>query len=185
MVEIHAAHGYLLHEFLSPISNERTDEYGGSLLNRMRFPLRVAEAVRKTWPAKWPVFMRISATDWVEGGWDLGQSIELAKSLKAIGIDLIDCSSGGNIAKASIPIGSGYQVPLAEAIRRDAGIATGAVGMITEAQQAEEIIASGKADAVLLARALLYDPYWALHAAETLGVDVDWPVQYLRAKRKK
>ena len=185
VIEVHAAHGYLLHEFLSPMSNRRTDQYGGSLENRMRLTLRIAEIVRKTWPVKWPVFVRISATDWVEGGWDLPQSIELAKALKKLGIDLIDCSSGGNVPKAPIPIGPGYQVPLSEAIRRDAGIATGAVGLITDATQAEQIIAEGKADVVLLARAFLADAYWPIHAAETLNAEIDWPVQYGRAKKKK
>lgn len=184
VVEIHAAHGYLLHEFLSPLSNRRKDEYGGSLENRMRLVLRIATAVRDKWPAMWPVFTRISATDWTPAGWDLAQSIELSRALKALGIDLIDCSSGGNVPKASIPIGPGYQVEFAEAIRRDTGIATGAVGMITEPAQAEEIISSGKADAVLLARAFLQDPYWPLHAASALGDDIAWPVQYGRAKRK-
>lgn len=184
VVEIHAAHGYLLHEFLSPLSNRRTDDYGGSLENRMRIVLRIAAAVRDAWPAKWPVFTRISATDWTDGGWDIAQSVELSKALKALGVDLIDCSSGGNVPKAPIPVGPGYQVQFAEAIRRDAGIATGAVGMITDPGQAEEIISSGKADAVLLARAFLADPYWALHAATALGDDIAWPVQYGRAKKR-
>ena len=182
VVELHAAHGYLLHEFLSPLSNHRTDEYGGSLANRMRLPLRVAAAVREVWPKRLPLFVRISATDWVDGGWDLPQSIELAKKLKEIGVDLIDCSSGGMAPNAKIPLGPGYQVPFAEAIRRDAGIATGAVGMITEAKQAQKIIATGQADAVLLARELLRDPYWPMHAARELGVEVQWPKQYVRAR---
>jgi 2,4-dienoyl-CoA reductase-like NADH-dependent reductase (Old Yellow Enzyme family) len=182
VAEIHAAHGYLLHEFLSPLSNRRTDEYGGSFQNRTRFPLRVAAAVREAWPSRWPIFVRISATDWVDGGWDLQQSIEFSRMLKEIGIDLIDCSSGGNVPKARIPVGPGYQVPFAEAIHRDAGIATGAVGMISEPAQAEQILAAGKADCVLLARAFLYDPYWALHAAEALGVEPQWPVQYARVR---
>jgi 2,4-dienoyl-CoA reductase-like NADH-dependent reductase (Old Yellow Enzyme family) len=182
VVEIHMAHGYLLHEFLSPLSNHRTDEYGGSLSNRMKLPLRVAGAVREIWPKHWPVFVRISATDWVEGGWDLKQSIELAKGLAAIGIDLVDCSSGGTSRDAKVPNEPGYQVPFAEAIRREAKIATGAVGLITEARQAEEIIAGGKADAVLLAREMLRDPYWPLHAARELGADVPWPKQYERAR---
>jgi 2,4-dienoyl-CoA reductase-like NADH-dependent reductase (Old Yellow Enzyme family) len=182
VVEIHAAHGYLLHEFHSPLSNRRTDMYGGSLENRTRLTLRIAEAVRSVWPAGWPLFVRISATDWVEGGWDLSQSIELSKLLKRAGVDLVDCSSGGNVPKAKIPLGPGYQVPFAEAIRREAGIATGAVGMITEPRQAEEIVARGRADAVIMARAFLRDPYWPLHAAEELGADVEWPVQYVRAK---
>jgi 2,4-dienoyl-CoA reductase-like NADH-dependent reductase (Old Yellow Enzyme family) len=182
-VEIHAAHGYLLHQFLSPLSNRRTDEYGGSLENRMRFPLRVAKAVREAWPAHLPVFVRLSATDWVEGGWDLPQAVELVKRLKAIGIDLLDCSSGGAVPHAKVPVGPGYQVPFAEAIRKEAGVPTGAVGLITEPGQAEEIVASGKADVVFLARQLLRDPYWPLHAALALGAKVDyWPVQYHRGK---
>lgn len=185
VIEIHAAHGYLLHEFLSPLSNKRTDDYGGSLENRMRIVLRVAEKVRGIVPQNLPVFTRISATDWIEGAWDLAQSIELCKRLKKIGIDLVDCSSGAIVPKAPIPLGPGYQVPLADGIRREAGIATGAVGMITEPQQAEEIIASGKADVVLLARALLRDPYWPLHAAEVLGAELEWPIQYGSVKKKK
>jgi 2,4-dienoyl-CoA reductase-like NADH-dependent reductase (Old Yellow Enzyme family) len=183
-VEIHAAHGYLLHEFLSPLSNHRTDEYGGSLANRMRLPLRVAKAVRGAWPQRWPVFTRISASDWAEGGWDLPQSIEFSRALKDIGIDLIDCSSGGLVPNAKIPVRPGYQVPFSEAIRKEVGIATGAVGMITEPLQAEQIIANGQADVVLLARELLRDPYWPLHAAEELGADVQWPKQYGRAKAR-
>ena len=182
VVEVHAAHGYLLHEFLSPLSNRRTDDYGGSLENRARLTLRVVAAVREVWPAKWPLLVRISATDWVEGGWDLPQSIQLVRWTKDLGVDLIDCSSGGNVAKVRVPVGPGYQVPFAEAIRREAGIATGAVGMITEPRHAEQIIASGQADAVLLARQLLRDPHWPLHAAAALGVDLDWPPQYARAK---
>jgi len=182
VVELHMAHGYLLHEFLSPLSNVRTDEFGGSLENRMRFPLRVAERVRQTWPEDLPLFVRISASDWAEGGWDLTQSIEFAKRLRDLGVDLIDCSSGGAVPSAKIELGPGYQVPFARAVRAEAGVATGAVGLITEAQQADEIIRSGSADAVLLARELLRDPYWPLHAARTLGVDVPWPDQYLRAK---
>jgi 2,4-dienoyl-CoA reductase-like NADH-dependent reductase (Old Yellow Enzyme family) len=182
LIELHMAHGYLLHEFLSPLVNHRTDQYGGSLENRMRLPLRIATAVREIWPKGLPLFVRISATDWAEGGWDLPQSIELCKKLKEIGVDLIDCSSGGQVPGAKIPLGPGYQVPFAEAIRREVGIATGAVGMITQPQQAEEIIASGKADAVLLARELLRDPYWPLHAAKALGAEIAWPKQYGRAK---
>lgn len=182
VVELHMAHGYLLHEFLSPLSNLREDEYGGDLEGRMRLPLQVAENVRRLWPARLPLFVRISATDWAEGGWDLAQSVELSKRLKAIGVDLIDCSSGGLVPGAKIPIGPGYQVLFSAAVRAQAGIATGAVGMITEAQQAEQIVAGGEADAVFLARALLRDPYWPLHAAKTLGADAPWPVQYERAK---
>jgi len=182
VVELHCAHGYLLHEFLSPLTNQRTDQYGGSLDNRMRLPLEVAQVIRQIWPAHLPMFVRISATDWVEGGWDLPQSIEFSRQLKALGVDLIDCSSGGLIADAKVPAVPGYQVPFAEAIRRDAGIATGAVGLITEARQAEAIVANGQADVVLLARAMLRDPYWALHAATELGADGAWPNQYLRAR---
>jgi 2,4-dienoyl-CoA reductase-like NADH-dependent reductase (Old Yellow Enzyme family) len=181
VIEIHSAHGYLLHEFLSPISNRRTDEYGGSLENRMRFTLRVAKAVRGVIPESSPLLARLSVTDWVEGGWDLPQSIELSKGLKALGVDLIDCSSGANVPDAKIPVGPGFQVPFAEAIRREAAMATGAVGMITSPEQAEEIIASGKADVVLLAREMLRDPYWPLHAAKALGDKVAPPKQYGRA----
>ena len=181
-VEIHMAHGYLLHEFLSPLANTRTDDYGGSLENRARFPLAVARAVRETWPAQLPVFVRISASDWVEGGWDLEQSIQLARWLKQTGIDLIDCSSGGLVADARIPAGPGFQVPFAAAIRAQTGVATGAVGLITEPHQAEQIVASGQADVVLLAREFLRNPYWPLHAARQLNAEAPWPKQYLRAK---
>jgi len=182
IIEIHMAHGYLLHEFLSPLTNHRTDDYGGILENRMRFPLRVARAVREIWPMELPVFVRISATDWVEGGWDLAQSVVLCRRLKDIGIDLIDCSSGGLMPHAVIPVGPGYQTPFATAIRKDVGIATGAVGLITEPAQAEQIIATGLADVVILARELLRNPYWPMLAAKALQVDLSWPVQYLRAK---
>lgn len=182
VVELHMAHGYLLHEFLSPLSNQRADEYGGSLENRARLPRRVAEAVRACWPDHLPVFVRISATDWVEGGWDLTQSIQLARWLKHAGIDLIDCSSAGLVGNARIPAGPGFQTPFATAIREQAGIATGAVGFITDAAQAEHIVATGLADAVFMAREFLRDPYWPLHAARELGVDVPWPAQYERAK---
>jgi 2,4-dienoyl-CoA reductase-like NADH-dependent reductase (Old Yellow Enzyme family) len=182
VVEIHMAHGYLLHEFLSPLSNHRTDQYGGSFENRTRLPLRVAQAVRKLWPANRPVFVRISATDWVEGGWDLPQSIQFARALNQIGIDLIDCSSGALVPNVKIPVAPNYQVPFAAAIRKEAPIATGAVGLITDPHQAEQIIAQGQADAVLLARVILRDPYWPLHAAKTLGVEVTWPPQYARAQ---
>ncbi|CAN5408076.1 NADH:flavin oxidoreductase/NADH oxidase [soil metagenome] len=180
-VEVHAAHGYLMHQFLSPLSNQRTDEYGGSLENRMRFVLETITQIREVWPDDLPVLMRISATDYTEGGWDLDQSIELSKLAKDLGVDLIDCSSGGNVPAAQIPVGPGYQTQFSEAIKK-AGAATGAVGMITEAQQAEDIISSGQADIVLLARALLRDPHWPLRAAKTLGVDVEWPKQYERAR---
>jgi 2,4-dienoyl-CoA reductase-like NADH-dependent reductase (Old Yellow Enzyme family) len=182
VIEIHAAHGYLLHEFLSPLCNVRRDEYGESLENRMRLTLQVVSAVRTNWPDELPLFVRISATDWAPGGWDLEQSIELATRLRDLGVDLVDCSSGGAVANAKIELGPGYQVPFAKAIRNDASIMTGAVGLITEAQQAEEIVASGAADAVLLARQLLRDPYFPLHAAEALGAQIQWPDQYLRAR---
>jgi 2,4-dienoyl-CoA reductase-like NADH-dependent reductase (Old Yellow Enzyme family) len=182
MVEVHAAHGYLLHNFLSPLSNQRTDEYGGSLENRMRFPLAVCEAVRAAWPDDKPVLCRISASDWAEGGWDLAQSVEFAKRLKALGIDMVDCSSGGNVDYQQIALGPGYQVPFSAAIRRDAAIPTAAVGLITEAVQAEQIVAQGEADAVSLARALLRDPYWPRHAAASLGVKMAWPDPYKRAE---
>jgi 2,4-dienoyl-CoA reductase (NADPH2) len=178
LVEIHAAHGYLLHEFLSPLSNRRTDRYGGSLENRMRFPLRVAEAVRAAMPDAMPLFVRISATDWVEGGWDLDQSIALARELKARGVDLIDCSSGALVPKAKIPLGRGYQVPFACAIREEAEVLTAAVGLITEPAQASEVITSGSADLVMIGRELLRDPYWALRAQQALGQEPSWPTQY-------
>jgi 2,4-dienoyl-CoA reductase-like NADH-dependent reductase (Old Yellow Enzyme family) len=184
LVEIHAAHGYLLHEFLSPLSNRRTDRYGGSFENRIRMLVETVDAVRAVLPAGMPLFVRISATDWTEGGWDVDQSVALAKVLKEHGVDLIDTSSGGNVAGAKIPTGPGYQAPFAERIRREAGIRTAAVGQITEAKQAEEIVRGGQADVVLLAREMLRDPYWPLHAAEVLGVDVSWPAQYLRAAHR-
>ena len=183
VAEVHCAHGYLLNEFLSPLANRRDDEYGGSLENRCRLPLRVAKTIRDLWPDQWPVFVRISATDWVEGGWDLAQSIQFGKRLKYIGIDLIDCSTGGMVPDVTIPAGPGFQVPFAAGVRREAGIATGAVGIITEPEQAERILANGEADAIFLARELLRDPYWPLRAARELGVDVAWPNQYARAKR--
>ncbi|HUQ31642.1 MAG TPA: NADH:flavin oxidoreductase/NADH oxidase [Pyrinomonadaceae bacterium] len=181
VIEIHMAHGYLLHEFLSPLSNLRKDEYGGSFEGRVRFPLEVAVALRRVWPAQLPLMVRISATDWVEGGWDIADSIKFARLLKEAGVDLVDCSSGGIITGVKIPVGPGYQTPFAASIRRETGIATGAVGMITEAAQANEIIKNGDADAVFLARAMLRDPYWALHAAKALGAEVRGPVQYGRA----
>jgi 2,4-dienoyl-CoA reductase-like NADH-dependent reductase (Old Yellow Enzyme family) len=182
VVEIHAAHGYLLHEFLSPLCNVRDDEYGGTIENRMRLTLRVAEACRREWPEELPLFVRISASDWAEGGWDLEQSIVLSSRLKALGVDLIDCSSGGAVGHAKIALEPGYQVPFARAIRAQAKIATGAVGLITDAHQADAILREGSADAVLLARQLLRDPYFPLHAAKELGVDVKWPDQYSRGK---
>jgi 2,4-dienoyl-CoA reductase-like NADH-dependent reductase (Old Yellow Enzyme family) len=185
VVEIHAAHGYLLDEFLSPLSNHRNDVYGGSFENRTRLVREVVSAVRKIWPDHKPLFIRISATDWKEpDGWTLDQSVELAKALKGLGVDLVDCSSGGLVPDAKIPTGPGYQVPFAERIRKEAGIATGAVGMITSAAQADEIIRTGQADIVLLAREFLRDPYFPLHAAAELAYDITWPKQYLRAKGK-
>jgi len=180
-VAIHAAHGYLLHEFLSPLSNLRTDNYGGSFLNRIRLVLDVVDAVRSVWPERLPLFVRISATDWAEGGWNPDESVELARRLRDRGVDLVDCSSGGNVADAKIPLAPGYQVGFAARIRREAGIATAAVGLITEPAQANAIIAEGEADFVFLARAELRDPNWPLHAAVALGETVSWPKQYLRA----
>ena len=181
IVEIHAAHGYLIHEFLSPLSNQRTDAYGGSFENRTRVLRDVIVAVRRVWPEKYPLFVRISASDWVEGGWDVDQSVELAKQIAPLGVDLIDCSSGGNSATAQIPASPGYQVPFAEAVRKGAGIPTGAVGLITSGEQAEAIIAEGKADVIDLAREFLRDPYFPLHAAARAGETASWPIQYLRA----
>jgi 2,4-dienoyl-CoA reductase-like NADH-dependent reductase (Old Yellow Enzyme family) len=185
IAEVHAAHGYLLHEFLSPLSNHRTDEYGGSFENRVRFPLEVVRAVRKHWPGHLPLFVRISATDWAPESlgpsWDLEQSVELAKLLKGEGVDLIDTSTGGNHPAQQIPVGPGYQVHHSSTIRAEAGIATGAVGMITQPAQADQIIRTGQADLVLLAREMLRDPYWPLHAAEDLHQKISWPVQYARA----
>ncbi|MGE5246189.1 MAG: NADH:flavin oxidoreductase/NADH oxidase [Betaproteobacteria bacterium] len=180
-VEIHAAHGYLIHEFLSPLSNTRTDGYGGSFDNRIRLCLEVVDAVRRVWPERLPVFLRISATDWTPGGWDIEQSIELARRVHARGVDLVDCSSGGNVARAEIPLGPGYQTPFAARIRRDALVATGTVGLVTAPVQADHIVRTGQADCVLLARELLRDPYWPLRAARELGHPAPWPPQYLRA----
>jgi len=183
LVEIHSAHGYLLHQFLSPLSNRRTDRYGGSFENRIRLLTEVVAAVRAVWPERLPLWVRVSATDWAEaGGWDLPQTVALARILQGLGVDLLDCSSGGTLAHAKIPAGPGFQVPFAEAVRRETGLATGAVGFITEPRQAEEIVAGGRADVVLLARQFLRDPYWPLNAAKTLGVDLPWPAQYRRAK---
>lgn len=181
VVEIHSAHGYLLHEFLSPLSNHRTDKYGGSFENRSRLLQEVIDAVKSVWPNENPLFVRISATDWTEGGWTLEESVKLAYILKDKGVDLIDCSSGGNVYNAKIPAGPGYQVPFSEAVRKT-GILTGAVGCITTAGQAESILQEEKADLVFLARELLRNPYFPLHAAKELGVDTAWPVQYHRAK---
>lgn len=182
LIELHAAHGYLAHEFLSPLSNRRDDGYGGELAGRARFLMEMLDAVRTEWPDDLPLFVRLSCTDWVEGGWDLEQTVELARMLKARGdVDLIDCSSGGNDRRQSIPVHPGYQVPFAETVRRDAGIATGAVGLLHGADGAEEIIANGRADLVILGRSMLYDPHWPLHAANALkATNVDWPVQYER-----
>jgi 2,4-dienoyl-CoA reductase-like NADH-dependent reductase (Old Yellow Enzyme family) len=182
VAEVHMAHGYLLHQFLSPLSNQRDDVFGGSLENRMRLPLQVARTVRDLWPAEWPVFVRISASDWVAGGWDLPQSIALCRSLKGLGIDLIDTSSAGLIHDAPVPAGPGFQVPFAAAIRQQVDIPTGAVGFITDPAQAEQIIATGQADVVFLGRELLRNPHWPITAARALGVDIPWPVQYQRAK---
>jgi 2,4-dienoyl-CoA reductase-like NADH-dependent reductase (Old Yellow Enzyme family) len=182
VVEIHAAHGYLLHEFFSPFSNHRSDAYGGSFANRTRIAREVVRAVRAVLPEGMPLFVRISATDWVEGGWDVDQSVALARDLQPLGVDLIDCSSGGNVPDARIPLAPGYQVPFAARLRAEAGVLTGAVGLITEPEQANAILQSGEADLVLLARELLRDPYWPLHAATALGVEGPWPKQYLRAK---
>ena len=181
VIEIHAAHGYLIHEFLSPLSNQRTDAYGGSFENRTRILGEVVSAVRGSWPERAPLFVRISASDWIEGGWDIQQSIELARQLRELGADLIDCSSGGNVPQAKIPVGPGYQTPFAEQIRREANILTGALGMITSSTQAEHILFTGQADAVVIAREFLRDPYWPLRAARELGQQILWPVQYLRA----
>ena len=181
-IEVHSAHGYLLHQFLSPIANQRTDQYGGSLANRMRFPLEVFDAVREAFPHDKPVGLRVSCTDWVEGGWDLAQTIQFAHELKARGVDWIDASSGGVSPLQKIPLGPGYQVPFAKGIREATGLPTIAVGLITEARQAEEIVASGKADMVALARAMLYDPRWGWHAAAELGGKVFAPPQYWRSQ---
>jgi 2,4-dienoyl-CoA reductase-like NADH-dependent reductase (Old Yellow Enzyme family) len=184
VIEVHAAHGYLIDEFLSPLSNKRTDAYGGSFENRTRILREIVAGIRGVWPEHLPLFVRISATDWVEGGWDLKQSIELAKQIRPLGVDLIDCSSGGIVPDAKIPIGPGYQVPFAEAIRREAGILTAAVGMITTAAQATEILRDGKADLIVMAREFLRQPYWPLHAADEEKFPASWPVQYLRAAHR-
>jgi 2,4-dienoyl-CoA reductase-like NADH-dependent reductase (Old Yellow Enzyme family) len=182
VIEIHAAHGYLINEFYSPLSNHRTDEYGGSFENRIRLLIEIIESVKEVWPAENPLFVRISASEWTEGGWTIDDSVALSKILKEKGVDLVDCSSGGNVAAAKIPLKPGYQVEFAEKIRNEVGILTGAVGLITEAAQADEIIQSGQADVVLLAREMLRDPHFALRAAHQLGHEVKWPLQYERAK---
>ena len=185
VVEVHAAHGYLLHQFLSPLSNQRRDHYGGSFENRIRLVLEVTEAVRAVWPEELPVFVRVSATDWVEDGWNPDETVELARRLKTLGVDLIDVSSGGTAANAEIPVGPGYQTRFAERVRKESGIATGTVGMITEPAQAEHILRTGQADLILLARELLRDPYWPLHADDDLGGrQAIWPAQYQRATHR-
>ena len=181
LVEIHAAHGYLLHEFLSPLANQRTDNYGGSFENRIRLLLEVVDAVRAEWPAHLPLLVRISATDWADGGWNADESVQLAHHLRDHGVDLIDCSSGGQVPNAKIPVGPGFQVQFAERIRREANIPTAAVGLITDPAQADAIISTGQADLVFLAREFLRDPYWPVHAAAALGDTASWPDQYLRA----
>lgn len=185
VVEIHAAHGYLLHEFLSPLCNQRTDDYGGSLENRMRLLLRVTKSLRGLMPENLPLFVRISATDWVQGGWDADQSVALSRKLKELGVDLIDVSSGAAVPTAKIPVAKGFQVPFARKIREESGIATGAVGMITEATHANEIITGGDADLVLIAREMLREPYWAIKAAQTLGAEPPWPIPYGYAVKRR
>jgi 2,4-dienoyl-CoA reductase-like NADH-dependent reductase (Old Yellow Enzyme family) len=182
LIELHAAHGYLLHQFLSPLSNHRTDNYGGSFGNRTRLLLEVVKGIRSVWPEALPLVVRLSATDWAEGGWNIEESVKLAAILKGAGVDLIDTSSGGLVPKVTIPLGPGYQVPFAERIRKEAGIPTGAVGLITGALQAEEILAKEQADIILIARESLRDPNFPLHAALELGEDIEWPDQYKRAK---
>ncbi|ACL67182.1 NADH:flavin oxidoreductase/NADH oxidase [Anaeromyxobacter dehalogenans 2CP-1] len=182
VAEVHAAHGYLLHQFLSPLTNRRTDAYGGGFENRTRLVREVTAAVRAAWPEELPVLVRISATDWVEGGWDAEQSVELCRALKALGVDLVDVSTGGLVPGAKIPVGPGYQTGFAERIRREAGVATGSVGMITSPEQADHVIRSGQADLVLLARELLRDPHFPLRASKVLGHEGPWPKQYLRAR---
>jgi 2,4-dienoyl-CoA reductase-like NADH-dependent reductase (Old Yellow Enzyme family) len=182
VIQLHMAHGYLVHQFLSPLSNKRTDAYGGSLENRCRFGLEIAKQVRAVIPEHLPLCVRFSATDWVEGGWDLEQAIQFAAWLKEIGVDLIDCSSGGLVPDAVIPVGPGYQVLFAERIRKETGVLTGTVGFITSPEQAEQIVRTGQADLVFMGRQLLRDPYWPLHAAKRLRADIAWPKQYLRAK---
>jgi len=182
VIEIHAAHGYLIHEFYSPLSNHRTDEYGGSFENRIRLLLEIIESINEAWPLDKPLFVRISATDWTEGGWTAEETVQLAKEMKALGVDFVDCSTGGNVASAKIPLKPGYQVEFAEKVRREAEVMTGAVGLITTPEQADAIIREGQADAVLLARELLRDPHFPLRAAHVLGHEIKWPLQYERAK---
>jgi len=183
VLEIHAAHGYLIHQFLSPLINLRGDEYGGSFENRIRLLLQIIDAVKEVWPAEYPLFVRISCTDWAAGGWDIEQSVQLAAILKLKGVDLIDCSSGGAVRHQKISVSPGYQVAFAEQVKKEANILTGAVGLITEAQQAEDILLNGQADLILLARQMLRDPYFPLHAAKALNENIAWPVQYERAKQ--
>ena len=180
-VEIHAAHGYLLHQFLSPLTNRRTDSYGGSFENRTRLVREVVSAVRAVWPERLPLLVRLSATDWVEGGWNADETVELCRVLKTLGVDLIDVSTGGLVPSAKIPAGTGFQIEFAERIRREAQIPTAAVGLITSPEQADHIVRSGQADVVLLGREMLRNPYWPLTAAKALGVNTSWPMQYLRA----
>ena len=182
IVELHFAHGYLAHEFYSPLSNTRTDAYGGSFEGRIRFALETTEAVRRVWPERLPLFARISCTDWAEGGWDIAQSVELAKRLHERGVDVVDCSSGGNVAEAQIPIAPLYQVPFAERIRREAKVPTAAVGLITTPQECERILTRGQADLIVMAREFLRDPYFPFFAADELDTDIEWPKQYLRAR---
>jgi 2,4-dienoyl-CoA reductase-like NADH-dependent reductase (Old Yellow Enzyme family) len=184
VVEIHAAHGYLIHQFLSPLSNTRTDEYGGSFGNRVRFLLQVVEAVKQAWRPDYPLFVRLSCTDWVEGGWDIEDSVKVSALLKDRGVDLVDCSSGGTAPKARIPLGPAYQAPFAARIKKETGVLTGAVGLITTPEQSEEILGQGQADLIILAREFLRDPYFPLHAARALGDGIAWPPQYERAKMK-
>jgi 2,4-dienoyl-CoA reductase-like NADH-dependent reductase (Old Yellow Enzyme family) len=181
-VELHAAHGYLLHEFLSPLSNRREDAYGGSFENRARLAREVLAALRAVWPERLPLLVRVSATDWAEGGWDVEETVALARSLRELGADLVDVSSGGMVATAAVPAGPGYQTRFAERVRREAGVPTGAVGMITTPEQADHVLRTAQADLVLLAREMLRDPYWPLHAAQRLRATVPWPEQYLRAR---
>jgi 2,4-dienoyl-CoA reductase-like NADH-dependent reductase (Old Yellow Enzyme family) len=183
LIELHAAHGYLLHSFLSPLSNQRTDEYGGPFVNRVRIVRETVEAVRKVWPEKYPLWIRISASDWTEDGWTVEDSVALAQVLQPLGVDLVDCSSGGNLPRVRIPVGPGYQVPFAEQVRREANMPTAAVGMITDPAQADTIIRTGQADIVVMARQFLRETYWPLLAAGALGHDLQWPKQYERAKK--
>lgn len=185
VIELHGAHGYLGHQFLSPLSNRRSDQYGGSFENRIRFLLETVQATRAVWPAELPLLVRLSATDWTEGGWSADDTVALSARLRELGVDLVDVSTGGNLPSAAIPVGPGYQTSFAARVKAEAGIATGTVGMITEAIQAEHVLRTGQADLVLLARELLRDPYWPLHAAQQLREDVAWPPQYVRAASSK